>query len=383
MKKILFPLLSDLNDSSYDSGSYFQIYRALKKQFEIIPTELLIINRNMFYSGLNYLNRYSLFPWRIATKHSWRTVNGYANQIGRSIKNTEFDGLFATSTLCLAGVKTDKPKFAFADFSFYNALNYHPFASKLISFSRREALAVDKYCFQNHQKIFLASDWAKNNTEKAYGLSEGKILAVGRGANLTSGFNDNELNTIIKNRLSSNCKNLLFVGDNWKRKGGDIAFEIVNKLHNSGFNVTLQIVGCTPDNKRIIKSHLVEVYPFLDTNKSYDLKIFKGLFENAFLFILPTRVEAFGIVFAEAASFGLPSISFKTGGVGSAVNDGTTGFLFEIKENIDTLAMKVEQLIKEDELYRGVSQAAFRKYSEELNWDRIAEKIKNEIEPFL
>lgn len=42
--------------------------------------------------------------------------------------------------------------------------------------------------------------------------------------------------------------------------------------------------------------------------------------------LLPTIAECAGIVFAEASGYGIPSITYDTGGVGTYVIDGINGF---------------------------------------------------------
>lgn len=70
------------------------------------------------------------------------------------------------------------------------------------------------------------------------------------------------------------------------------------------------------------------------------------------IFVMPTIVksgdrEGFGIVYLEAASFGVPSIASKLGGVDEAVVDGETGILVssddELKEAIARLVNDVQE----------------------------------------
>src|SRR5581483_1776315 len=45
--------------------------------------------------------------------------------------------------------------------------------------------------------------------------------------------------------------------------------------------------------------------------------------------LAPVVPEAFGMVYIEAAQFGVPSVSWRMGGIGEAVLDGETGLLVE------------------------------------------------------
>lgn len=72
------------------------------------------------------------------------------------------------------------------------------------------------------------------------------------------------------------------------------------------------------------------------------------------------HTEAFGIVFAEAQSMGLPVVSFDTGGISEAVEHGETGFLAEEK-NVYTLTKYIIQLLENTGLWQKFSeQGMFR-----------------------
>jgi glycosyltransferase involved in cell wall biosynthesis len=382
MKKLLFPLPIDITDKSYASGSFYNIFKGLKKNFEIIPIGPLKLKRSNFQRGINKLFDLRLSPGRFSPMHTWKTINGYAEQLQVEADKVTYDAIFSTNTLLAAGLITTKPVFCYTDFSFSNALNYYPFASHLFPNSQIEALAVDSFCFHKHTITFLASEWARQETIKAYNLPVNKIVAIARGANLTSDFNHESITRAINARLASPIKKLLFVGIDWERKGGHIAFSITKILYEQGFNVRLQIVGCKPPAV-VANSPFVEVFPFLNRNNENELTILKQLFESAFVFILPTKAEAMGIVFAEAASFGLPSIAYQTGGVGAAIDDTVTGLLFNFDDPIKKMAINISGLINKEDKYFKMSLDAFTKYKSELNWDVIALKIKNIIDPLL
>lgn len=382
MQRLLFPLPTEINNIHYASGSFASIYNSLKKYFELIPVGPLKLEKSLLQGFLNRLNDYKIFPWRFATMHSWKTINGYSRQLQKFIDMEKFDAIFCTSTLHAASVKTDKPVFAFTDFSYINALDYYSFASNLFPSSREEAIEVDKYCFGKYSKVFLASDWAKNGTVKKYNLPSDKIVVVGRGANLESGYNATELVAAINDRIMGECKNFLFVGRNWHRKGGDIAYSIVKKMLDKGMNVKMQIVGCNPP-ARVRSSNFVKVFSYLNRNDEQDLKLYKNLFKKAFMFILPTKNEAMGIAFNEASSFGLPSISYNTGGVGAAIENSKSGILFEQEDSIDYIVSRITSFLNDSDMYRSLAYNAYNKFKNENNWDTIALKLKKEIENYL
>lgn len=378
MKTMLVPLPCELEDINHASGSFFSIYTCLKQHFNVILIGPLKHPKSIPKAGLNILSRMKILPWKFPQLHSWSNVESYAEQIHNESAGLEFDLVFATSTLYLASFETTKPKFAFTDFSFFNALEYYPYASNVFPKLKREAIEVDKYSFENHTKIFLASEWSRLSTIKEYQLPEKRVSAVGRGANLVAGLNQAEIKKMIYKRIDANPKYFLFVGVDWSRKGGEITFQIVMKLRSMGLNVGLTIIGCSPP-KRVRNMSFVQVIVNLNRKKKDEIIYFKEIFQNAFIFILPTKAEAMGIVFAEASSFGLPLVAFDTGGVGEAVLNNDTGFLFSPKETVENMALKIETLFLDSEKYFKFSLNAFKNYQEKLNWSVIMTKISNEI----
>lgn len=383
MKKLLFPLPVGIDNNNYLSGTLLSIYNALSSHFEVITVGPLHHSKNVMHMGMNVLkNKYGLFPWRFATMHSWKTVESFAKQLEDLTDSIQYDAVFSVSTLYAGAFKTDKPSFAYTDFSFYNAIDYYDFGIDLYGSSKMQAIEVDKHCFTNYDKVFLGSQWSKKTTEDAYGLPNDKIISVARGANLTSGFCNNDVKEVIKKRVTNKNKEFLFVGVDWNRKGGDVAFKVIEALRKNGHNITLNIVGCKPE-KAVAEKEFVTVYPFFNRKDSKEKQELLDLFTNAFLYIMPTRAEAMGIVFAEAASFALPCVAYNTGGVSEAVVDNETGILFDIDSSFDEKVSRVEKLINSDEEYSLMSKKSFEHYEKNLNWDSIILKIKEIIDPII
>lgn len=87
------------------------------------------------------------------------------------------------------------------------------------------------------------------------------------------------------------------------------------------------------------------------------------------LFVLPSRHEPFGLVFVEAAHYGVPSIGTRVGGVSEAIEDGHTGLIVP-PESPGELSRAIERLIRNPTLLEklgAAAQARARKFfSEEV-----------------
>lgn len=81
---------------------------------------------------------------------------------------------------------------------------------------------------------------------------------------------------------------------------------------------------------------------------------------DADLFVMPTRNEAFGLVYQEAAAAGLPAIGSRLNAIPEIIDDGTTGLLVAPRNTAELVAA-LAQLIDSAELRDRLGRAARRK----------------------
>ena len=86
------------------------------------------------------------------------------------------------------------------------------------------------------------------------------------------------------------------------------------------------------------------------------------------------QVEGFGLVFAEATSYGKPVIAGDSGGAREAVRDGETGLLVPPGDT-DALAAALVSLLEDGALRARMGAAGRARVAEELNWRRFADAV--------
>ncbi|OHD21417.1 MAG: hypothetical protein A2Y38_16070 [Spirochaetes bacterium GWB1_59_5] len=99
-----------------------------------------------------------------------------------------------------------------------------------------------------------------------------------------------------------------------------------------------------------------------------------GIFQNHDVLTVPSQCEGFGIVYAEALSFGLPVIAGELGGAGELVNSGENGFLIRWGDS-EGLAGYLSRLIDTPELLAAMSRKARAKAKILPAWDESMGKI--------
>jgi glycosyltransferase involved in cell wall biosynthesis len=86
------------------------------------------------------------------------------------------------------------------------------------------------------------------------------------------------------------------------------------------------------------------------------------------------------LVFAEAASFGVPSLAIQTGGVPTLVQNGQTGNLFKLEDNPAQWAKTISELLKDSNRYPQMAMAAYEHYRKILNWKAASHRLRIMIE---
>lgn len=146
-------------------------------------------------------------------------------------------------------------------------------------------------------------------------------------------------------------KHLVLVGRLSERKGQDIAIRATAQLRQRGYDVGLTLVGdCFPGYEHVVDG-LEQLVAELGLG---DYVSFEG-FQNpapyvgqADVVLVPSRVEPFGLVAAEALMMGRPTVVSRVGGLPEIVTDGVTGLTVE-PDDPSALADAVTDLLDHPE----------------------------------
>ena len=165
---------------------------------------------------------------------------------------------------------------------------------------------------------------------------------------------------------------ILFVGKEWKEKGGETLLKAFIHISKDYPDVTLTIVGCSPDIN-IPNCNVVGRVPVEEV---------ADYFSNATIFCLPTRKEAFGIVYLEAMAYSLPVIGSNLGAIPQFILEGHNGFVCEA-DNEDDFAEKIIKLIESPSMCDEFGANGRKMYLEKYTWSNVGYIMKKEIDKFL
>lgn len=324
------------------------------------------VNRfvGLMRSGKRYQYSISIFVSRI-----------YAYVFARKLRGKKYDFIFAPAGYTeFAFLQTDLPIVYSCDSTITQLVGYYPGLSNLLDVSKQELAYMEQRAIGRADVIIYASHWAEQSAIQDYKASPAKIHVVPFGANFPVVLSRDEVFVRPRN---PHCQ-LLFVGVEWERKGGEIAFNTFLALNRLGIDTYLTICGCVPPAG--FEHEKLTVIPFLDKNKPEELERMVQLYKDADFFLLPTRAECAGIVFCEASSFGVPSFTTDTGGIADYVVDGTNGYRLSLEAGGEEFAHAIKQVFDNEPLYKQLRVTSRDLYEQKLNWQAWGQQVRHIIE---
>jgi glycosyltransferase involved in cell wall biosynthesis len=291
----------------------------------------------------------------------------------------EVDAVVSVTSLVAAAVG----KLSLTHVSWDDATNaameqYYPDFRRMAGISRRHSMMLGQKAVDAVDLAIYASEWAASSARSAYGLAKERVAVVPFGANLDPLPGSALINDAIQSRPADQCR-LLWIGVDWERKGGPLTLDIARALRESGVPVELTLVGCEPDERESLPEW-VQVLGFISKRDAAGRERLAELFARAHFFVMPSHAEAYGLVYAEASAFGVPSVALRTGGVPTIILDGDTGVLAPPDSSPVQIAERMAAIFRDRGTYASMARAARRRFEQTLNWEVAGREVIRLIE---
>jgi glycosyltransferase involved in cell wall biosynthesis len=293
-------------------------------------------------------------------------VRSWGREVAEKLRGLNADVILATHTELLGEFEGDLPIAYWSDSNFGCMLGAYPYFQRLNPFAIRRGHDYERRALQRADLVFYACDWARDAAISQYGVNPDKVKVIPFGANIQCDRTAADVARLIAARPTDRC-NLLFLGKIWARKGGDTAVAVAEALNKSGLPTTLTLIGSQPP-EGVPLPPFVRKIGFINKSDPVGLKQFNDLIAESHFLILPSRAEAFGIVFCEAASFGVPSLATRVGGIPTALRAGGNGQTFALDAPPAEYAEFIRQSFANYPSYTAMAASAFREYETRLNW---------------
>ncbi|KXO11769.1 MULTISPECIES: glycosyltransferase family 4 protein [Marinobacter] len=265
--------------------------------------------------------------------------------------------------------KRDVPLFSFHDNNLSSYAKSIPLALRPKEVVSR-AYDFEKGVYDSLTRVFTMSKTLRKSFIEDFQLPEEKVVYAGFG----SIFPVRDVS-----KKSYDTRNILFVASHsFKAKGGqDLvkAFKIARKSYPS---LTLTLVG----KDWGINEPGVSCYGFLDKRNPIDLEIYQKCFEDASIFVLPSYNEAFGEVFIEAMSYGIPCIGTSCGVMPEIIEGNNAGYVVN-RGDIESLGRLICDLLSSENELKRLGASGARAVQSEYQWSTVIRRICSEVAAFI
>ncbi len=376
--KLAYVTKKDSSDIDQWSGLTYYIKNALNDSgLETIPVGNLKEGFYYLTSGTRRIFYKHLYLKHYARKYDLLLLKHYAVQIDRTLSTLDCDVVFGQEHL--AFLKTKKPIVYWTDATFAGLAEFSPdYDTNYCDATIRNGNMVEQSLLTKCRLAIFSSDWAANTALKYYDVNPAKVKVVPFGANIESPGNFAKVKKSIDHKRLDICK-LLFVGEDWARKGGDKAVKTAELLNASGLKTELHVMGNHPPGHL---PNFIIPHGYISKKTKQGRELIDQLYQEAHFLILPTRSECCAVSLAEASSFGLPSLTTNVGGITTAIHEGKNGLIFSKSDPPEKYRRHILKLMSNKQKYKRLALSSFREYQNRLNWKTAGDRMKKLILEF-
>lgn len=369
--KISYVTTYNAKDIHQWSGLGYYLAQSLENQgTEIDYIGNLNFKNELFFKAKQFW--YQRFGKRYQRYRESFVIKDYAKQVLKKLPASA-DIVFAPGSLPVTYLDTKKPIVVYNDATFAGMINYYDAFSNLCAETIKKGNELEQQALDNCTLAIYSSDWAAESAIKNYNVSPSKIKVVPMGANIACNRSIADIKEILKNKSKDVC-HLLFLGVDWVRKGGDLVLETARLLNERGIKTELHIAGIADLPVKNLPS-FVKSYGFISKSTPEGQKKLSALIAQSHFLVVPSQAEAYGLVFCEANSFGLPAIATKTGGIPTIIKDDVNGFTFDLNAKAPEYADYIQSKLTNYQTYEALALSSFNEYQQRLNWEVAGKQI--------
>lgn len=314
---------------------------------------------------------------RFLRQHTIGAARSMGEAASEHLATLRPDAVLSIGSTPVGFIETDAPIAFWIDATFESNLYFYDGYAGLAADNVAEGHTVEQRALDRAALAIYSSEFAARSARGYYGAPDERVAVVPFGANLPSVPDADAVARSIEERPTDRAT-LLFLGADWVRKGGDVAARAAAELSRRGLPAELVVAG--PGVPERDRGPHVRPVGYLNKATAEGRGAFDQMLREAHFLVLPSRAEAFGCVFCEAAAYGVPSIAPALGGMPTAVADGVSGLLVPPHPTPGEIADRIEGLLASPEQYRALSHAARDRFERELNWPVAVGNVLDHIE---
>ncbi len=298
--------------------------------------------------------------WRERSKKNEYFFKAISKNIGINIKNkfsNNYDVILLHEALYSPGLGDNlcKPYIVYEDSTAILAQRYWPSWIPDTALTKEYRDLVKSY-YRNAASIITSNELTRKSLIEDYGVAPKNVITVGQGCKFS--YSDVSRNDV-------NEKQILFVGYEFKRKGGDVLLKAFEIVRNKVPDANLVIVGPSLSIKQDGVTVLGQIR---------DRAKLMGIYKKSFIFVLPSYFDPMPNTIIEAMGGKLAVVT--TDGCGSAeiIEDGVGGFIVPVGDS-DALADRLIQLLGNSVLAKNMGKVGYDIVNARFRWEIVSNKV--------
>jgi UDP-glucose:(heptosyl)LPS alpha-1,3-glucosyltransferase len=227
------------------------------------------------------------------------------------------------------------------------------------------------------RRIIACSNLVKYQMVATYGVDPERIVVIPNGVSPRPVETSHSARTHLRTEwgMGQEEKVLLFMGNEFARKGLHVVFEAMARLDRADLHLIVAGAGNVGPFARLAGAlRLTENVTFLGTVKEPE-----RLFDAVDLLVFPTLYEPFGMVVLEAMAAGVPVITSRHCGAVEGMEHGRHGIFLDDPTSAGDIAAGINTLLTDNVLYSRLSSEGRTKASE-FCWNMIADRTLDVLE---
>lgn len=229
-----------------------------------------------------------------------------------------------------------------------------------------------KLLCRKSDRLIAVSNYTAKSVMAEYGIRSDKISIIPNAVDINR-FNLDIDGTEIRKKLSIAAeKVILFVGRLDFQKGIEYLIFAFSKIVKDFPEAKLVVVGDGP-----LKNNIRAAIDGFGLSKSVfllgrtDTDDLPKIYAACDLFVVPSLMEGFGIVYLEAMACGKACIGSNIGGVEDVIVDGHTGLLVPPADP-DSLYLAIKKLLSDEGTFSRFGKEGRKRVLENFTWEKVA-----------
>ncbi len=254
--------------------------------------------------------------------------------------------------------KANSNNIDYLKYALHRKINYLEFNSKILC--------------KRADRLIAVSNYTARSVIEEYGIQPNKISVIPNAVDINT-FNPDIDGTEFRKKLNIESeKVILFVGRLDFQKGIEYLISAFSKIIIDFPELKLIVVGDGP-----LKNHVRAVISKYNLSESIfllgrvDTKDLPKIYAACDLFVVPSLMEGFGIVYLEAMACGKACIGTNIGGVEDVIADGRTGLLVPPADPT-SIYLAIKSLLSDEDTLMRFGKEGRKRVLENFTWEKVA-----------